>query len=380
MVVANGSGGESMTSPKGRQEPRFDWFIPIDGDGEHIGTFRAERPPTFEYLRDVVQAAEEEGFYSLLIPTRFSNGLFEESAPLAETWTMVTALAAVTSRIRFLVAVRPGFIATGLFAKMAATLDQISGGRLDINVVPGGISGDFERLGEHSDHEHRYARAEEFIAACRKLWEAPEPVVFEGEHIRLNGAVCSPGPVGAGPRFYLGGASDSALALAGRQSDVYLAWIGLREQIADLLNRTRAKFNDAGRPSEFGLRTHLVVRDTENEAWDAASELLSQAHSTVKEQREAAIAGSPMVGARLQAQVVKDHRLGPHLWNGISTVRVNCGTAIVGTPEQVATELLGYWRLGIDEFILSGFPHVEECRRVAADVLPIVKSLIERET
>ena len=119
-----------------RPQPLFDWFIPIDGDGAHIGTHRAERPPTFQYLRRVVDTAEELGFHSLLIPTRFTNGLFDEGAPLAETWTTVTALGAVTGRIRFLVAVRPGFISTGLFAQMAATLDQITGGRLDINVVP----------------------------------------------------------------------------------------------------------------------------------------------------------------------------------------------------------------------------------------------------
>ena len=126
-----------MTPPAERPKPRFDWFIPIDGDGVHIGTLRAERPPAFQYLKQVVEAAEEGGFYSLLIPTRFANGLFEESAPLVETWTTVSALAAVTKRARFLVAVRPGFISTGLFAQMAATLDQISGGRLDLNVVPG---------------------------------------------------------------------------------------------------------------------------------------------------------------------------------------------------------------------------------------------------
>jgi len=179
-----------------RPDPRFDWFIPIDGDGAHIGTFRAERPPTFDYLRRVVETAEDMGYYSLLIPTRFTNGLFEESAPLAETWTTVTALAAVTSRVRFLVAVRPGFISAGLFAQMAATLDQISGGRLDLNIVPGGIQGDFERLGERVDHDQRYERAEEFIAALRTLWAKPEPVMFEGATIRLKNAVVSPGPVG----------------------------------------------------------------------------------------------------------------------------------------------------------------------------------------
>ena len=362
-----------------RPEARFSWFIPIDGDGAHIGTVRAERPPTFDYLSEVVRTAEDEGFYSLLIPTRFANGLFDEGEPLAETWTMATALAAVTSRIRFLIAVRPGFISPGLFAQMAATLDRISGGRIDINIVPGGIQGDFERLGEVSDHAHRYARAEEFIATCRTLWESPEPKVFEGEHIRLNGALCSPGPVSDGPKFYLGGASEAALKLAGRQSDVYLAWILPRDALGPFFDRARGEFAEAGRAPSFGLRTHLVVRDTEAQAWEAADELLSQAVDAVKAQRQAVTAGTAMVGQRKQSRAVADHRVGDRLWNGISTVRVNCGTAIVGDPVQVADELLGYWRLGIDEFILSGFPHVEECRRVASEVLPRVKSLIAEE-
>ena len=370
---------ENGTSAAERPEPRFDWFIPIDGDGAHIGTQRAERPPTFDYLREVVETAEEQGFYSLLIPTRFANGLFEEGAPLAETWTTVTALATVTSRIRFLVAVRPGFVSTGLFAQMAATLDQISGGRLDINVVPGGIQGDFERLGEVSGHESRYERAEEFIAACRELWRAPEPVVFDGEHVKLNGALCSPGPVGGGPAFYTGGASERALGLAGRAADVYLAWIEPADRTAEHLDRAKVRFEAEGRTPSFGLRTHLIVRETESQAWSAADDLLSRADSVVRGQRQAVFAGTPMVGQRAQAAEAEGHRLGRHLWNGISQVRVNCGTAIVGDPEQVAGELLEYWRLGIDEFILSGFPHVEECRRVASDVLPLLTASIENE-
>lgn len=362
-----------------RPTPRFDWFIPIDGDGAHLGTLRAERPPTFDYLREVVQTAESLGYYSLLIPTRFANGLFEETAPLAETWTTATALAALTSRIRFLVAVRPGFISTGLFAQMAAAFDQLSGGRLDVNVVPGGIAGDFERLGETSDHDVRYDRAEEFIAALRALWAKPAPVVFKGRHVRLNGALVSPGPVGAGPRFYVGGASERALRFAARQADAYLAWIQPLEATASLLARTRAQFAATSRTPLFGLRTHLVVRDTEDEAWRAADDLLSQAASRVREQRQAVFAGTPMVGQQAQARAYQDHRVGRHLWNGISTVRVNCGTAIVGSPEQVAAELLGYWRLGVDEFILSGFPHVEECRRVADQVLPLLQRATEQE-
>ncbi len=371
--------GEGQLPPAQRPEARFDWFIPIDGDGSRIGTLRAERPPSFEYLRNVVETAQRQGYYSLLIPTRFANGLFDESAPLAETWTMVTALAAVSSRIRFLVAVRPGFVSTGLFAQMAATLDQISGGRLDINVVPGGIQGDFERLGESSGHDSRYERATEFIGACRRLWEAPEPVVYDGQHVRLNGALCSPGPVDGGPAFYTGGASERALDLAGREADVYLAWIEPLERTARHLAKARASFAAWGRTPSFGLRTHLIVRETEPEAWRAADELLSIAHSAVRDQRRSVYAGTPMVGQRAQAASARDNRLGRHLWNGISQVRVNCGTAIVGDARQVASELLRYWEIGIDEFILSGFPHVEECGRVASEVLPLLREMIEEQ-
>jgi len=361
-----------------RPEARFDWFIPIDGDGAHIGTFRAERPPSFEYLRKVVETAEQVGYHSLLIPTRFSNGLFEESAPLAETWTTVTALAAVTSRVRFLVAVRPGFISAGLFAQMAATLDQISGGRIDLNVVPGGIQGDFERLGEQIDHDRRYDRAEEFIAALRALWAKPEPVVFEGSTVRLLGAMVSPGPVAEGPRFYVGGASPRALQFAAQGADVYLAWIQPLQETEELLARVRAAFDAAGRPPVFGLRTHLIVRRSEGEAWDAADELVSQADERVIAQRRDAFEGTPMVGQQAQLRRQLSERA-PRLWNGISKVRVNLGTAIVGDPGQVANELLAYWRLGIDEFIFSGFPHDEECQRVATEVLPRLRAAVDGE-
>ena len=361
-----------------RPGPRFDWFIPIDGDGAHIGTFRAEREPTFDYLRRVVEAAEASGCYSLLIPTRFANGLFEEGAPLAETWTMVTALAAVTRRVRFLVAVRPGFISAGLFAQMAATLDRISGGRIDINVVPGGIHGDFERLGVTIDHDKRYEQAEEFVAALRALWARPEPIIFEGQTVRLNGALVSPGPVAAGPSFYVGGASPRALEFAAKSADVYLAWIQPRDDIAALLDGARAAYAAEDRAPIFGLRTHIVTRPTEAEAWEAAEELVSRADERVIAQRRAVFAGTPMVGQQAQLREQLGERA-PRLWNGIARVRVNLGTAIVGDPQQVAHELLAYWRLGIDEFILSGFPHVEECRRVASDVLPLLREAIEGE-
>ena len=365
-----------MNDTTPRPQPRFDWFIPIDGDGARLGTLRAERAPTFDYLRRVAEMAEGCGFHSLLVPTRFANGLFAEDAPLAETWTVATALAAVTKRIRFLVAVRPGFVSLGLFAQMASTLHQLSGGRLDLNVVPGGIQHDFERLGEQSDHATRYARAEEFIVAFRQLWSQPGPVTFHGRYYQLEGAYCGPALDADPPRIYLGGISREAIGLAARQADLHLSWIEPVEDTAGRLSSLRENFVASGRSPSFGLRTHLVVRNSESQAWDAARELISEAHVTVKAQRRAAIEGTSMVGQLGQARSARDHRIGPHLWNGLSEVRVNCGTAIVGTPEQVAGELLAYWKLGIDEFILSGFPHVEECSRVSEQVLPLVRERV----
>ena len=356
-----------------RPEPLFHWFIPIDGDGLRLGTEKAERPPDFDYLTQVVRTAEEQGFHGLLIPTRFVNGLFDEGAPLMETWTTATALAALTTRIRFLIAVRPGFIAAGLLAKMAATLDQISSGRVDLNIVPGGIRHDFERFGVDTDHAGRYEEAEELMRVCRALWTG-ELTDFAGRHLRLRGARCVPTPFGT-PRFYQGGASPRAEALAAREADVYLLWIEPLEQIAARMARVRAAYEACSRVPAFGLRTHLIVRDNAEEAWAAAHRLIADADPDVLRQRQAvAIGGQSTPGAD-----VDRHRLGKHLWNGLATVRVNCGTAIVGTPQQVAQELCDYWKLGVDEFILSGFPHVEECVRVRQQVLPNLQALIAAE-
>jgi alkanesulfonate monooxygenase len=346
-----------------RPKPLFHWFIPIDGDGTRLGTVRAEQPPDFDYLTRVARSAEAQDFHALLIPTRFVNGLFDEGAPLMETWTTATALAAVTTRIRFLIAIRPGFIAAGLLAKMIATLDQISRGRVDINIVPGGIRHDFERLGVDSGHAERYEQAGELMRACRALWTG-DVTNFAGQHLTLRGARCAPTPFGT-PRFYQGGASLRAEALAAREADVYLLWIEPVEEIAARIERVRAAYAARGRVPAFGLRTHLIVRDDPDEAWDAAHRLIAAADPDVLRQRQEAAGGesAPRVDA-------DRHRIATHLWNGLATVRVNCGTAIVGTPQQTAQELHAYWKLGVDEFILSGFPHVEECVRVRQTVLP----------
>lgn len=353
-----------------RSEPLLSWFVPIDGDGSHIGTDVAERPPTLAMLQGVVEAAETAGCHSLLVPTRFANGLFASEQPLAETWTTAAMLAARSDRIRFLVAVRPGFVSAPLFAQMAATFAAHAGGRLDLNVVPGGIQGEFERFGLAIDHDTRYELATEFVAACRQLWASSGPVSFAGRHLRFDDVHCAPRPEPGAVRWYSGGASPAALQLAAEQADVLLAWIQPPAETEAGLERARAAFARTGRPARFGLRSHLVLGATEAEAWAACDELLAQASPAVVAQRQAVVAGTHNVGAAAQAFRVDDHRLGDRLWNGISTVRVNCGTAIVGTPDQVAEELAQYWAMGFDEFILSGWPHAESATEVATTVWP----------
>ena len=355
---------------------RTAWFVPVDGDGHHIGTDNPERPPTFKNLQAVVRSAEDNDYDYLLIPTRFANGLFATEAPLAETWTTATGLLATTSRIRLLIAVRPGFVAPGLFAQMAATLANNCDGRVDINVVPGGIQGDFERFGVTSSHADRYAAAAELMDACTQLWKG-DPVDYSGETITLSGAHVSPPPPEGSLSWYLGGASDNALGLAGQWADVLLAWIQPLEPTAALLERAKTHFAARGRSPRFGLRTHLVLGDSTGDAWKRADDLLSKTSPDVLAARQKAFVGTSAVGQRAQlAAADGEHRIGKRLWNGISTVRVNCGTAIVGSADDIADELAGYWRLGMDEFILSAWPHAEEAERVATEVLPRFKDRI----
>jgi alkanesulfonate monooxygenase len=202
----------------------------------------------------------------------------------------------------------------------------------------------------------------------RALWTG-ELTDFHGTSITLRGARCSPPPMGM-PRFYQGGASPRAESLAARLAEVYLMWIEPLEQIAARMAWVKAQAQACSRTVTFGLRTHLVVRDDPDASWGAAESLIAHADPHVVQQRQAVMVGTPMVGSQAQARRVAEHRIGAHLWNGLSTVRVNCGTAMVGTPQQVTDELLAYWRLGIDEFILSGFPHLEECLRVSQEIVP----------
>jgi alkanesulfonate monooxygenase len=313
------------------------WYCPCEGDGHHLGTPAPERPPTFAYLLRVTQAAERAGAREILIPTGAINDSFAPDAAFAESWTTAAALASRTRSIRLIVALNPAGISAALAAHQAATLEQIAPGRIAINLVAGG--GPDDGYGhEPLEHAARYQRLEALAVALRARFAGP---------------------------LYLGGASDTAKALAARVVDTYLMWGEQPEQLAGRIDEMRRL---AGRPMRFGLRIHIIARRSEREARAAATELLSRAK--VQEARAGEYAGFDSVGqARMNAiPADPDAWVAPGLWAGIRSVRGGAGTALVGNYRQVARWLRDYREVGIDMVIASGYPHLEEVRRVSRRV------------
>ncbi len=353
--------------------PVFAWYLPTEGDGYHLGTYEAEREPTFEYLRSVIQAAEASGFEEILIPTGNANDSFAAEAPMAESWTAAALLAPVTSRIRLLVAIRPGCFNPGSSAKMITTLDEASGGRLALNMVAGGTPADM--FGQPLDHEARYRRLAEYVACLKLLW-TQSTVDFRGEFFQLTGAYASPKPVQRPhPPLYLGGASEPAKQLAAREMHTYLLWGEPVDQVRRRVEGMRELAASYGRTLRYGLRIHVVLGRSYEEARRLARELLSRADERVMRQRRDEFEGFDSAGqARMLAiEAAGDDWVTDHLWAGIRRVRGGAGTALVGTAEQVAEELSRYLEAGIGMFILSGYPHREEAAHVGEEVLPLLR-------
>ena len=313
------------------------WYCPSEGDGYHLGTLAPGRPPTFDYLLRVTRAAERAGAQEILVPTGAVNDSFAPDAPFAESWTTAAALAARTREIRLIVALNPAGISTPLAAHQAETLERIAPGRIAINLVAGG--GPDDGYGHQPlSHDERYVRLERLADALRERFGGP---------------------------LYLGGASETARRLAARVVDTYLMWGEPPDEIAGRVEDMRRL---AGRPLRFGLRIHIIARRSEREARVAAAELLARARVQSSRADEYAVFDS--VGqARMNAIAADaDAWVAPGLWAGIRAVRGGAGTALVGSYGQVAEWLRRYREAGVDLVIASGYPHLEEVRRVAARV------------
>ena len=343
------------------------WFLPTHGDGHLLGTSEGARPVSLPYLKQIAQAADSLGYYGVLIPTGRS---------CEDSWVVASALAPLTERLRYLVAIRPGIISPTVSARMAATLDRLSGGRLLINVVTGGDPDENRGDGIHLSHAERYEVTDEFLRIWRRVLQG-ESVDFNGKHLQVENAKALYPPIQKPyPPLYFGGSSAEAHDLAAEQVDVYLTWGEPPQAVAQKIADVREKAAKQGRTVKFGIRLHVIVRETAEEAWKAADKLIASISDETIANAQKSFARFDSEGQRRMAALHGGRRdqleIYPNLWAGVGLVRGGAGTALVGDPQQVAERIKEYADLGIDSFIFSGYPHLEEAYRFAELVFPLL--------
>jgi len=347
------------------------WFLPTHGDTRYLGTSHGARQVNYDYLRQIAVAADTNGYDGVLIPTGRS---------CEDPWVVASSLIGATQKLKFLVAIRPGLSTPGLAVRTAATFDRLSNGRLLVNVVTGGDQAELEADGLFADHETRYEISSEFL----RIWRAAlageggdAGFDYEGKHLKVKGAKTLYPPVQKPhPPLYFGGSSPAAHELAAEQVDVYLTWgeppAAVAEKIADI----RARAAKHGRSLRFGIRLHVIVRETNEAAWKTAEELISHVDDAVIARAQTAFSKMDSEGQRRMAALHGGRRdkleVSPNLWAGVGLVRGGAGTALVGDPETVAARMREYADLGIETFILSGYPHLEEAYRFAELVFPLI--------
>jgi alkanesulfonate monooxygenase len=343
------------------------WFLPTHGDGRYLGTATGGREVSFNYLRQIAQAADQLGYFGVLLPTGRS---------CEDSWVVASSVAPFTERLRYLVAVRPGLQSPAVAARMTATLDRVSNGRLLINVVTGGDPVENKGDGVFLDHDARYEVTREFLTVYNELL-AGKTVNFQGKHLRIeNGSLLFPPRQSPRPPLYFGGSSDAGIDVAADIVDKYLTWGEPPVQVADKINRVKAVASSRGRKLSFGIRLHVIVRETNAEAWNAADELIRHVTDETIAAAQKIFSRMDSVGQQRMAQLHGGRRekleISPNLWAGVGLVRGGAGTALVGDPETVAARIREYQAIGVDTFVLSGYPHLEEAYRFAELVFPLL--------
>lgn len=353
------------------------WFIPTHGDSRYLGTTRGARAASFDYFKQIAIAADSLGYEGVLIPTGRS---------CEDSWVIASSLIDATRRLKFLVALRPGLVAPAQSARMAATLDRLSGGRLLVNLVTGGDADELAGDGQYLPHAERYEQSSEFIRIWREILARShdgETLDFKGKHLSVDRAKLLYPPVQRPhPPVFFGGSSEAAHELAAEQVDTYLTWGEPPEAVAAKVADVRRRAEARGRSLSFGIRLHVIVRETEDEAWDAARELVSHLDEATVAAAQAKFSQMDSVGQRRmadlhqgrfnRANVREGLEIAPNLWAGVGLVRGGAGTALVGNPQQVADRIMEYAALGLDHFVLSGYPHLEEAHRFAELVFPLL--------
>ncbi|MGH2939752.1 MAG: LLM class flavin-dependent oxidoreductase [Solirubrobacterales bacterium] len=354
---------------------RFHWFLPTQGDGRGLietgdappaGTAGGLREASIAYLTRVATAAEDLGFEAALTPT---GGWCDDA------WVVTAMLSETSERLKFLVAFRPGMVSPTLAAQMAATFQWHSQGRLLLNVVTGGDAGEQRAFGDFLGKEERYRRTDEFLEIVRRLWDG-EAVDFHGEHLQVEGATIHrlPDPR---PEIYFGGSSPAGIEVAARHVDVYLTWGEPPAAVAEKVERVQEAAAGQGREVRFGIRLHTISRDDSAAAWAQAERLLDSVPAETIAQVQDRLRRSESEGQRRMTELHGGSRanldVSPNLWAGVGLGRGGAGTALVGSHAEVAERIEEYAEVGIEEFVLSGYPHLEELYWFGEGVLPLLE-------
>ena len=344
----------------------FGWFLPTAGDTTAYGVASAQIAPSLELFDKVTAAAEAAGFEYMLVPVQTACW---------EAWISSAMMVARSKSIRMLVAARPSYINPVLMAKMVAAFDQLSGGRICINLIAGQSEQENASEGIKWAKEQRYEIMDEEVSILKALWTARGPLTWDGKFYQLKGAQIRPHPLQQPyPRFYLGGGSQQAWEISAKHSDVHLFWGDTYERIRANMAVIRGMAARHGREDDigFGMRLQIVCRETEKEAWEFAHELVSHASEAqkafVKERFATSEANRRVRELAAQGEVIERN-----LWTGITQVRPGAGIAVVGDPEQCADTLQKFIDLGCHSFCLSGYLHDEEAERFGKWVMPLLR-------
>ena len=338
------------------------WFSALCSDDfQYLGVPDGTLRSSWGHCSDIVKKAEAQGFRNILCPSSYQVG--------QDTLSFVAGCAPITEKINLLAAVRCGEMQPIMLARTIATLDHMLEGRLTVNI----ISSDFP--GEKADSAFRYQRSREVVEILKQAWTQDE-INYQGQVYTFSGLTTDPAKPyqTGGPLLYFGGYSPAALELCGQHCDVYLMWPEPKEQIAERMRAVNAVAERYERSLDYGLRVHVIVRDTEQEAREYAQHLVSKLEDDAgRAIRERAL-DSTSLGVAHQAKnrdlADMEGFVEPHLWTGVGRARSGCGAAIVGSTDQVLSELEAYQKMGVRAFILSGYPHMEECEHFGTRVMP----------
>ena len=347
------------------------WFIPTHGDSRYLGTSKGARQVDHAYMKQIAVAVDHLGYEGVLIPTGRS---------CEDPWITAASLIDATQNLKFLVALRPGVTTPALAARMAATFDRLSNGRVLLNLVTGGDEQELKGDGVYEDHATRYKTAAEYVKIWREILtrsHTGESFTFHGERLQVDDAKLLYPPIQAPyPPLWFGGSSEDAVELATDQVDTYLTWGEPPTAVKEKLENVKAKAKAKGRQLNYGIRLHVIVRETNEQAWAAAEELIQYVDDETIAAAQKKFKQMDSVGQRRMAELHNGDRtkleVSPNLWAGVGLVRGGAGTALVGDAQTVADRIQEYADIGIDTFIFSGYPHLEESIRFAELVFPLL--------